>query len=52
MVLFGPGCKLIWREPIQARVRSLRVVVVSPVLNDLAGMVVTGEQVLVQTFIS
>ena len=52
MVLFGPGCKLIRREPTEARLWLGRVVVVSPGSDNLTGMVVTGEQMLVQAFIA
>ena len=52
MVLFGPGCKLIRREPVEARMGACRVVIVSPVLDDLSCMTVTGEQMFVQAFIA
>jgi hypothetical protein len=51
MVLFGPGYKLNRCEPVKARVWSCVVVICAPVFNDLTGVVVAGEQVLIQTFI-
>lgn len=52
MVLFGSGCKLNWREPVDVRTRPCRVVAVTPFSNDLSGVAVAGKQVLVQAFIS
>ncbi len=52
MVLFGPGCKLIRRKPVETRMRPCRVVIGAPVPDNLTGMVVAGEQVLVQAFIA
>jgi len=52
MVLFGPGCKLLRCERVEARMRSVIVVMVTPAPDDLAGMAVTPEQVLGQTFIA
>ena len=51
MVLIGPGCKLLRCEPVEARMRSVVVIVVTPARDDLAGMAVAPEQMLVQTFI-
>ena len=52
MALFGPGYKLHRREPAQARMWACGVVVHAPVSNDLAGIAVAGEQVLIQTFVA
>jgi len=51
MALSGPSCKLLRREPVEARMRSVIVIVVTPARDDLAGMAVAPEQMLVQTFI-
>ena len=52
MALSGPGCKLLRCEPVEARIRSVVVIVVTPARDDLAGMAVTPEQVLVQALVS
>ena len=52
---FGPcwaGCKLGRCEPVEARVRSMCVVVDPPFLDDLAGFVEVGEQVFVETLVT
>lgn len=36
MVLDGPGCKLVRREPLKARVRAVLVEVVSPLGQQVA----------------
>lgn len=51
MVLLGPGCKLVWCEPLEARVRSASVVVVSPLGEGRAGVAERAEQGLVQKFV-
>lgn len=48
VVRSGPGCKLVRCEPIKASVGAVIVVVVPPIADDLPGMGVAGEQVLVQ----
>lgn len=52
MILSGPGYKLHWCKPVQARMWPFIIVVDTPVLNDLSGVVVTGEEMLVQTLIA
>ena len=52
MVLSEPGCKLPGREPVKARMRPVVIVVVTPALDDLAGMAVAAEAVLVQAFVA
>ena len=47
----GPGCKLRWCEPVQARMWPLVVVVDPPRIDDPSGVGVVGEQMLVQAFI-
>lgn len=51
MVLLGPGCKLSRHDPVKARVGLLGVVVDPPVFDNLPGMSIVGEQVLIQAFI-
>ena len=36
MVLIGPGCKLLRGEPVEARMGSVVVIIVTPACNDLA----------------
>ena len=48
MVLLGPGCKFVRGEPIEARVGSVEIVVGPPVFDDLSGVPVAGEQVLIE----
>jgi len=50
--LFRQGCKLIWSEPIEARVWPFSIVVVSPIFGHLTGVAVAGEQVFVQAFVT
>lgn len=45
----GPFCELGRREPGKARVQPRMIVVVAPVRDDLASVVKTAEQVLVET---
>ena len=52
MVLIEPGCKLLRCEPIEARMGPEVIIVVTPSCDDLAGMAVTSEQMLVQAFVS
>ena len=49
MVLDGPGCKLVRREPLEARVGAVLVEVVSPLGQQLAHMCQRAERGLVQT---
>lgn len=52
---FGPywaGCKLGRCEPVEARVRSVGVVVDSPFLDNLASLVQIGEQVFVEALVA
>jgi hypothetical protein len=48
MVRHGPPCKLVGREPVEARVRPLAVGVVPPASQHLAGMRQAAEHRLVQ----
>jgi len=52
MVLFGLGCKLPRGEPVQARMWSVVVIVVTPAVDDLSCVAITPEQMLVQAFVS
>lgn len=52
MVLFGPGRKFLRGEPVEARMGSVVVVVVTPRLDDVTGVVIAGEQMFVQAFVS
>ena len=52
MVRSGPGCKLLWCEPVNARSRSSQIVVFPPCLDDSPGVPITGRHVLVQAFIT
>jgi hypothetical protein len=52
MVLDGPGCKLIWREALQARVRSVLVEVMSPIGEQVAGMAERAERGLIKQIIA
>jgi len=45
-------CKLRRCEPVQARVRSERVVVDPPFFDDPSGLRQAGEEVLVQTLVA
>ena len=47
----GPSCKLVWREPVKARVWPPGIAVDAPRRDHLSGMSVAGEQMLVQAFI-
>jgi hypothetical protein len=40
----GASCKLDWREPVEARVRSRRVVVDPPFFDDVARLIEAREQ--------
>ena len=48
----GACCKLIRCEPVEARVRSVGVVVDPPVFDDLTRLVEIGEQVFVKTLVA
>jgi hypothetical protein len=52
MVLLGPGCKFLRGEPVKARMGSVVVVVVTLPLDDVTSMVIAGEQMFVQAFVS
>ena len=39
-------------EPVEARMRSVQIVVDPPVFNNVPGMTIAAEQVLVETFVS
>ena len=52
MVHVGPICKFVWREPVQARVWAVLVIVVPPCFNDVLSVAVTGEDVLVQALVA
>lgn len=43
MVRCGPGCKLVWGEPAEARVWSAQIVVSPPVLDDLTSVAIAVE---------
>ncbi len=38
-------------EPVEARMRSVHIVVDPPVFNDVAGVSVTAEQMFVEAFV-
>ena len=52
MVLDGPGCKFLWCEPVEARMRSLSVVVAPPCFDGFAGVGEAAEEMLIEAFIS
>jgi hypothetical protein len=52
MPLKGACCELSWGEPVQARVRSVGVVVDPPFFDDLARLLDVGEQVFVEAFVA
>ena len=52
MVHHGPSSKLVWCEPVEARVGPLAVVVDPPIFDDLPRLSQVGEQRLVQEFVS
>ena len=39
-------------EPVEARMRSVQIVVDPPVFNNVPGMAIAAEQMLVEAFIS
>jgi len=51
MVLGGPGCKLVWREPVEARVWPAAVVIVPPLGQQFFGVTERAEQRLVQQLV-
>ena len=52
MVLVGPPCKLVWCEPVEARVWPFAVIIDPPVFDDPARLGQAAEQRLVQQLIS
>ena len=52
MPLIGACCELSWCEPIEARVRSVGVVVDPPFFDDLARLAEVREHVLVEVFVA
>ena len=52
MPRIGACCELSWREPVEARVRSVGVVVDPPFFDDLARLVEVGEQVFVEALVA
>ena len=52
MPLCGACCELGRCEPVEARVRSVGVVVDPPFFDDLTRLVEVGEQVLVETLVA
>ena len=52
MPLRGACCELSWCEPVEARVRSVGVVVDPPFFDDLARLLEVDEQVLVETLVA
>ena len=52
MVRLGPVCELHRREPFEARMGSVDVVVVSPGIDHPAGMAVASEQVLIEALVA
>lgn len=48
----GQGCKLPRGQAVEARVRTVQVIVVSPVFDNLPRMAVAREEVLVEAFIT
>lgn len=49
---YGPVCKFLRGEPVKARMGSVVVVVVTLPLDDVTSMVIAGEQMFVQAFVS
>jgi hypothetical protein len=52
MPLRGACCELSWCEPVEARVRSVGVVVDPPFFDDLTRLLEVGEQVLVEALVA
>src|SRR5690606_28187164 len=52
MVRRGPPCKLVRREPVETRVRSLSVVIRPPASEHLTGMRQAAEDGLVQQLVA
>ena len=52
MPLPGACCKFDRREPVEARVRSVGVVVDPPFFDDLTRLIEVGKQVLVQALVA
>ena len=52
MPLIGASCELSWCEPIEARVRSVGVVVDPPFFDDLTRLIEVREQVLVEALVA
>ena len=52
MVLLGPPRKLVRREPLQARMRSILVEIISPLGKQFARVIERAERGLVQQLIA
>ena len=52
MPLIGACCELSWCEPVEARVRSVGVVVDPPFFDNLACLAEVREQVLVEALVT
>ena len=52
MPLIWACCELSWCEPVEARVRSVGVVVDPPCFDDLPRFVEIAEQVLVEALVT
>lgn len=52
MICHGQVCKFEWGEPAETRMRSILIVVDSPIFNDVEGIPEAAEQMLVEAFIS
>ena len=52
MPLIAACCELSRREPVEARVRSVGVVVDPPLFDDPAGLAEVSEHVLVETLVT
>jgi hypothetical protein len=52
MPLRGACCELSWCEPVEARVRSVGVVVDPPFFDDLTRLLEVDEQVLVEALVA
>ena len=52
MPRIGACCELSWCEPIEARVRSVGIVVDPPFFDDLARVLEIGEQVFVEALVA
>src|SRR3954451_10558052 len=52
MPLIGACCELSWCEPVEARVRSVGIVVDPPCFDDLTRLFEITEQVLVEALVA